>query len=34
MELLELLREAKDSESDRDFKKMRKRMITILDEIL
>ena len=34
MELLELLREAKDSESERDFQKMRKRMITILDEIL
>ncbi|MHC1598778.1 MAG: hypothetical protein ACXQS3_04730 [Candidatus Methanofastidiosia archaeon] len=33
-EFLELLKEAKESESERDFQKMRKRMINVLDELL
>jgi len=34
IELLELLKDAKESESERTFQNMRKKMITILDDIL
>lgn len=34
MELLELLRDAKESESELAFQKMRKKMMVILDELL
>ncbi len=34
IELLELLKDAKESESERTFQNMRKKMITILDDVL